>query len=161
VHGVTIEEAYEKWAGELVDYATLLVNRNDAADVVAGAFAQLLERGPDLWNGVDDPRLYLFGAIANHARMHHRTTIRRAERAKRRAIADAAPQRVEQQPVDAGINDYVSMLEALSQQQRAVIFLSYWADLTPANIARVLDISEGAVRKQLSRARSKLREVLT
>lgn len=42
-----------------------------------------------------------------------------------------------------------------------MIFLSYWEDLTPANIARVLDVSEGAVRKQLSRARSKLREVLT
>lgn len=104
MHGVTIEEAYEKWAGELVDYAALLVSPSDAADVVAGAFAQLLERGPDLWNSVDDPRLYLFGAIANHARMHHRTTLRRVERTKRRALADPATQRVEQ-PADGGIDD--------------------------------------------------------
>lgn len=156
---MTIEEAYEKWAGELVDYATLLVSPSDAADIVAGTFAQLLERGGTLRNGVDDPRLYLFGAVANHARMHHRTTIRRAERTKRRALADPVVHNAEQ-PADVGFDTYDPAFKSLSQQQRSVIFLSDWEDLTPADIARVLDVGEGTVRKQLSRVRAKLREVL-
>jgi DNA-directed RNA polymerase specialized sigma24 family protein len=40
------------------------------------------------------------------------------------------------------------------------VFLTYWADQTPADIAEVLDVSEGTVRKQLARARARLREVL-
>jgi RNA polymerase sigma-70 factor (ECF subfamily) len=49
---------------------------------------------------------------------------------------------------------------ALSVQQRAVVVLTYWADLTPAAIGELLDISEGSVRRHLARARKRLREVL-
>jgi len=48
----------------------------------------------------------------------------------------------------------------LSPQQRAVVFLTYWDDLDAATVANLLGVSEGTVRKQLGRARNKLREVL-
>ena len=51
-------------------------------------------------------------------------------------------------------------LAGLSPQQRAVVYLTYWDDLTPAQVAALLGVSEGSVRKQLARAREQLRRVL-
>ena len=45
-------------------------------------------------------------------------------------------------------------------QQRAVIFFAYWQDLDVTAIARLLGVSDGTVRRQLARARGRLREVL-
>ncbi len=49
------------------------------------------------------------------------------------------------------------MLAELSEQQRIVVFLAYWMDLTAAEM---LEVSEGAVRKQLARGRDRLRGLL-
>lgn len=48
-------------------------------------------------------------------------------------------------------------VDGLSAQQRAVIVLTYWQDLEPKAVAELLGVSEGTVRKQLARARQKLR----
>lgn len=63
-------------------------------------------------------------------------------------------------PADVAEPALRSALDVLSLQQRAVIVLTYWQDLSPAQIADLLDTSEGTVRKQLARARARLREVL-
>ena len=41
------------------------------------------------------------------------------------------------------------------------MFLTYWEERTPAQIAALLDVSEGTVRKQLARAREQLRKVIS
>jgi DNA-directed RNA polymerase specialized sigma24 family protein len=41
-----------------------------------------------------------------------------------------------------------------------VIYLTYWEDQSPAQIAGLLEVSEGTVRKQLARARDHLRRIL-
>jgi RNA polymerase sigma-70 factor (ECF subfamily) len=51
-------------------------------------------------------------------------------------------------------------LATLSPQQRAVVYLTYWEDQSPSQIAELLSISEGTVRKQLARARDHLRRIL-
>jgi RNA polymerase sigma factor (sigma-70 family) len=56
--------------------------------------------------------------------------------------------------------DVVEAVLGLSPQQRACIYLTYWADLTPLLIAEQLGIGEGTVKRYLARARAKLREVL-
>ena len=43
-------------------------------------------------------------------------------------------------------------VRSLSVRQRAVIVLTYWADLAPADVADRLGISEGSVRRHLARA---------
>ena len=48
----------------------------------------------------------------------------------------------------------------LSLRQRAVIVLTYWEDLEPAQVAIRLQIGEGSVRRHLARARARLREEL-
>lgn len=47
----------------------------------------------------------------------------------------------------------------LSARQRACVYLAYWEDLGAAEIADCLGIGEGTVKRFLSRARSRLREV--
>jgi RNA polymerase sigma-70 factor (ECF subfamily) len=48
----------------------------------------------------------------------------------------------------------------LSVRQRAVVYLTYWDDLEPADAAERLGISEGSVRRHLARARANLRRTL-
>ncbi len=54
----------------------------------------------------------------------------------------------------------MAVMAVLSPQQRAAVFLTYWEDLDVRSVAELLGVSEGSVRKQLGRARSRLREVL-
>lgn len=56
--------------------------------------------------------------------------------------------------------DVAAAVARLSVRQRAVVVLTYWADLDPAAIGVMLDVSEGSVRRHLARARAHLRKVL-
>ena len=56
--------------------------------------------------------------------------------------------------------DVHAALEGLSAQQRAVVHLHYWDDLTIPRTAEVLGVSEGTVRSHLARAKTKLQEAL-
>jgi DNA-directed RNA polymerase specialized sigma24 family protein len=49
VNQVSLEEAYATYADDLVRYATLLVPRSAAADVVADTFADLLGDPDGAW----------------------------------------------------------------------------------------------------------------
>ena len=51
-------------------------------------------------------------------------------------------------------------LDRLSPQQRAIAYLVYWEDMTIPDVAAWLDVTEGTVRRQLARAKNRLREVL-
>lgn len=153
-----LDEAYEKWADELVRFATVLVGPHDAADVVADGFVKLL--GDEAaWNRVDRPRSYLFGVVANQARMRHRSWLRR-----RRRDDTVARERVPPlgQPGDEVASQAATdVLDHLSRQQRMFVYLAYWEDWTATDIARECGVSEGTIRRQLARARAKLREELS
>lgn len=75
----SLEDAYNQYADDLVRYATVLVPRSAAADVVADTFADLLRHADGAWSSARQPRAFLFGAVANRARMHHRQNARRRQ----------------------------------------------------------------------------------
>jgi RNA polymerase sigma-70 factor, ECF subfamily len=150
---VGLQEAYEKWSDELVRFATVLVGADDAADVVADAFVQLLD--DDVWQRVEQPRAYLFGVVANRARMQHRSSFRRR---RRDDSASRRPNPPLRQPGDELFSTEV--LSDLSCQQRTFVYLAYWEDWTATEIANHVGVSDGTVRRQLARARTKLREEL-
>jgi RNA polymerase sigma-70 factor (ECF subfamily) len=62
-------------------------------------------------------------------------------------------------PVDVDV-DVLAAVDKLSVQQRACVVLTYWEDLTPAEVASRLGISAGSVKRHLARARARLRELL-
>jgi len=143
---------YEAHASELVRFATGLVGPADAPDVVADAFVALM-RAP-VWAVAENHRALLYRRVLFEAR----SRVRSAERRRTREASAAGSAVVEFPDLRPDVGAAVA---ALSPQQRAVIELTYWHDLTPPAVAELLDLSEGAVRKPLARARHQLRKVLT
>ena len=154
---VSLEDAYERYADDLVRYATLLVPRSAAADVVADTFADLL-RNTGAWSRAQHPKGFLFGAVANRARMYHRQTARRRQR--ERQLVRTTRESTEG-VVDDRSNELLELLEVLSVQQRAVTYLTYWQDFSVAQVAEALGVGHGTVRRQLARARNHLRGALS
>ena len=148
---MTDEEIYRKHADDLVRFATGLVGPFDAPDVVTDACLRSFS-APG-WGTVANHRAYLYRAVLNHARSHHRSTLRRRVREMRAAVPEAG----HTPDVDVDVLDAV---DRLSVRQRAVVVLTYWEDLPPSEVAARLDISEGSVKRHLNRARSRLREQL-
>lgn len=146
-----MEELYAKHAEALTRFATGLVGPSDAADVVSDAVLRCL--ASDRWLEVRDPRPYLYRAVLNQARQSHRGALRRTAREAR----VAPPTAVEPPEVRPEVLEAVARL---SLRQRAVIVLTYWEDLEPAQVAIRLQIGEGSVRRHLARARARLREEL-
>lgn len=148
---LTVEGNYRKWGDDLHRYATALVGPFEAEDAVADAIVGLLSSGR--LATAADPKAYMFGAVHNSVRMRLRAEGRRRAR-EWRVSGDPSTTDAESDPsIDAAV-------AALSLQQRAVIYLTYWEDLTPAAVAVWLEVSEGTVRRQLARARARLRKVL-
>ena len=146
-------DTYRRHATELIRYATVLVGPDDAPDVVTDAV--LAAFGSPQWRAVENRRAYLYRAVLTRSLSHRRSTARRRRRETVVAMRTAARADAPDSAVDAH-----RALASLSGQQRAVIFLTYWEDQSPAQIAALLAVSEGAVRKQLARARDHLRRIL-
>ena len=145
-------EVYAEVAPELVVFATGLVGATDAADVVSGAVVRVLSS--PAWASVTNRRAYLYRAVYNEALSWTRRS------SLRRAVERKAARTVETWDLPAFQPEIRAAVERLSVQQRAVVLLTYWADLDPKAIADRLGISDGAVRRHLARARHKLRKVL-
>lgn len=146
------EETYRRYSQELTRYATGLVGPFDAPDVVTDACLRAFD-SPS-WPEVVDRRAYLYRTVLSVATDHHRRTLSR----RMRELKTATPPSVEITHEDI---DVLRAVERLSLQQRSVIFLTYWEDLTPSAVADRLGVSEGSVKRHLARARKRLGELLS
>ena len=144
---------YRSESIRLIRLATALVGVADAHDLVVDTVHRVVQRQD--WSTIQEPGAYLTRALVNSAaetRRSHGRRQAREERAGRLRIVHVA---------DAAMGiDVRRALQRLSVQQRAIAFLTYWEDLPIPEIARRLDVTEGTVRKQLARAKDRLREVL-
>ena len=148
-------ETYRRHAGELIRYATVLVGPDDAADVVSDAvLAAFATPG---WRDVANRRAYLYRAVLHRSASHHRTTARR--RRRETSGRHGSPRR-RRRAAGAGRRRPPGAWRSSASSSAAVVFLTYWEDQTPAQIADLLGVSEGTVRKQLARAREHLRRIL-
>jgi RNA polymerase sigma factor (sigma-70 family) len=144
-------ETYEKYAEELLRFATVLVGADFAPDVLSDAVLRAFSAKG--WSDVQNRRAYLFRCVANEARSQHRALRRRQAVEARAASLEA----VSRDPVDI---DVVRALRSLSPRQRAVVYFVYWEDQDDQTIADLLGISSGTVHRHLARARSNLRRML-
>lgn len=147
---VSDAELYRRHAPELVRFAAMLVG-DDAEDVVASAFARCMSA--DGWSGVRNRRAYLFRAVANEARTFQRSALRRQVR-EQRVATDGV--------VEVGVPrpEVWEAVDTLSIRQRAVVYLTYWHDMSDVMVAEHLGIGPGSVRRHLARAKDTLRKVL-
>ena len=140
-------EVYRKYADELMRFAAALVGPSGAEDLLSTAFLKAL-RAPS-WHMADNKRAYLFRVVFNEGSKVRRDTRRRLERELR-----VAPRESEDH-LD-GDCDVVAALLRLSVRQRAVVFLTYWADLPTAEIAALLSSSVRTVERELSAGKQRL-----
>ncbi len=142
---------------DLVRLATLLVDdQGSAEEAVQDAYVSLARRGP---SGVDDPEAYLRTAVLNNARSALRK--RRVRRRHLRSVERdrAAPGADHAVLLDDDARRVLAALDQLSERQREVLVLRYWADLSEAEIAAALGISAGSVKTHAHRGTAALAQI--
>jgi RNA polymerase sigma-70 factor (sigma-E family) len=147
---VDITELYAAHRLQLVRLAVLLVDDfASAEDVVQDAFAALARR-PDAVRDPSKALAYLRVSVVN--------TARSALRRRRTARGYSPPDDVAPPgPEDAAVlaeehREVIAGLHTLAPRQREVLVLRYWSNLSEAEIARTLGISQGTVKSTASRA---------
>ncbi|MEJ3743246.1 SigE family RNA polymerase sigma factor [Actinomycetes bacterium KLBMP 9797] len=154
----SVADVYAAHRLGLVRLAILLVDDLPTAeDVVQDAFAGLVGR---LGAGTDVNNLlsYLRKAVVNNA-----GSALRRRRVARNYVAPHQPAHggPEGEAVLAEEHrEVLTALRKLSQRQREVVVLRYWADMSEAEIAETLGISRGAVKSTASRALVAIHEQL-
>jgi len=124
-------------------YAFTGGQRQVAEDAMAEAFALAMEH-----QGIRDPAAWIYRTALRLAR-------REIERQRRGSgtLGDIA-----QEPPE--FHDLLRALRVLSPNQRAAVVLRYEADLSVAEVARMMGLTAPTVRVHLHRARRRLRELL-
>jgi len=127
-------------------------NQADAEDLVQAALAKTYQA----WDRIEDRNAldgYVRRAIVNtHISWWRR---RRLEEYPTDVIPDRA---VTDHPADSEISAALSRaLDRLPSRMRAAVVLRYYEDMSEAEVAEVLGISQGTVKSTVSRAVAKLR----
>lgn len=139
-------EIYAKFKDDLLRYATYLVGASRAEDVVSTVVLRVLSRRS--LGDLDNPHAYLMKGVLNESRSVWRRTSTEPLRE-----ADAR-----QLPVE--VVETLDALWRLPVKQRAVALLFYWEDRTVADIAGLMDVTEGTVKRHLHNARQRLKRSL-
>ena len=133
-------------------------DEHDAADVLAETFLVAWRRLDDVPTG-DLALMWLYAVarrtLANQQRGERRRQ-RLAERLGRELVAAlqaVAPPEPDAQPI-------LAALAGLRPDDRELVLLAAWEELSPQQIGAVLGISQIAVRSRLHRARKRLRFLL-
>ena len=160
--GRSFEDAFEAEFAPLHRYLARRLGSSTADELAAETFAVAFRR----WDRLDPERPvrpWLYGIAANLVR-HHWRRERRMLRAYARtgvdpvlAEEDAA---VERADAEARQRELAEALAALRRDEREILLLHAWAELTDSEIADALGVPPGTVKSRLSRAREKVRNRL-
>jgi RNA polymerase sigma factor (sigma-70 family) len=160
--GDRLERLYEAHYWPMVRLAGLLLDADEAEDVVQDVFVSVHRRGGDVLRDPAAAQAYLRRAVVNVCRsaIRRRMAVRRRQRALE---ASAWVGRVDQPSSEAIVvvsaeqRELLALVAALPRRQRECLVLRYWADLTDREVAEALGVSVGSVKQHLSRATATLR----
>ena len=126
---------------------SLLGDPQEAEDAVQDAFVRYLERAPE---ELENPGAWLMRVLVNNCKSRLRLAWRRVG-----PLPDALPAPAMEE------REVLEELFALPPADRAVLHLYYYEGYTTDEVARITGQRPGTVRTRLSRAREKLRRLLT
>lgn len=126
-------------------------SRSDAEDICQEVFLELVSRNPT-FPTENARRAWLIRVTVNKSNSLWRTLWRRVELREKVEVAAA------QSDEASALAD---ALAALSEDDRMLIHLFYYEGLKSGEIAGVLKRRPDAVRKQLSRARARMKRILS
>lgn len=153
--GHSFDEAFAAEFAPLHRYLARRVGSATADELAAETFTVAVRN----WNRLDPDRPvrpWLYGIAANLMR-HHWRKERRMLRAYVRTGVD--PVWTEDEPAPDA-RELAAALAELRRDEREILLLTAWAELTDVEIADALDVPVGTVKSRLSRAREKLRNRL-
>jgi RNA polymerase sigma factor (sigma-70 family) len=154
VHLWEIEQVYRTRLPELRRVAAAISGSREAApDLVQEAFVRAVRR-IDSFRGDGPLEGWLWRIVVNVA-----TNARREPLAVGLA-EEEAERALETSPAALAQAELAAAMSQLSERQRLVLFLRYYADLDYATIAEALSISSGTVGATLTTARAALGQAL-
>jgi len=146
-----LEELYRTRRPEFCRTAAAIAgNRSLGEDAVQDAFAKAVRKRRS-FKGQGSLEAWVWRIVVNSAR---------DARGRRSGFADLREPAASGRAVEANGHLGTLPLELLTERQREVLFLHYYADLDYATIAEALGISPGTVGATLSTARDRLRRAL-
>lgn len=150
------QRVLDRHADEVLRFLVASLGRHDADDAFQETFLSAMRAYPKLRRG-SDVRAWLLTIAHRKAIDVHRGRARRAipvaEVADRVAGGDGTP--------EVGDDEQWARVRELPARQRAVLTLRYAADLSHAEIGRVLECSEAASRRAAADGLATLRMELT
>lgn len=145
---VWLEELFDRHGQQLRAFAIRRVGPDNADDVVSEAFEITWRRRLE----VPEPALpWLYQTTRNVVLHHHRSRFRQS--ALTDAVAAGLRERSAASAEEQSRSIVDSILDGLDLIDAEVLRLTVWEQLTPAEIAVVLQLSPGATRNRLMRAR--------
>lgn len=148
-------------AGRLVEaYADMILRISyqylkqtcDAEDICQTVFLKYLTSAPE-FDSIEHEKAWIIRTAINACKDHLKSAFFRRTVALEEAACVAAPQVPDTEIMDA--------IKQLPEHYRISIYLFYYEDYSAREIGQVLGKSESTVNQYLSRARRKLRTVLT
>jgi RNA polymerase sigma factor (sigma-70 family) len=148
--------------------ATLLrfLGRRAGADVAEGLVGELFRIAFERRRTFDASRAsalpWLYGIGSNLLLKHRRGEARRLRASARMAAVEQADRRASAAALDARLlfPRVADAIEALPDEERDLLLLFAWEDLSYQSMAEALELPIGTVRSRLNRARAHLRELL-
>jgi RNA polymerase sigma-70 factor (ECF subfamily) len=166
VAAADFEEAFREHFAPVYRFVARRVGAALAEDLAAEVFATAYRRRAAYQPDRGSVRSWLYGIATNVVRGYWRDEQQLLELDARVGpesppasvqFADAADERV----IVASLAPRIAgALAALNREQRDVLLLHAWADLSHEEIAAALGIAQGTARSRLSRARAALRAQL-
>lgn len=156
------ELIFDRYHSTMWTYLARNAGRGRADELAADVFVAAFSSRSSYDETKGPVRAWLYGIAANVLRTHLRSDARMRRafgRAVRGVVASHRPiDAVDQSIVDRQLLERVAKgLRELSANEREVILLFAWEELSYDDIALALDIEVGTVRSRLSRARQRLR----
>ena len=138
--------------------ARRVADPHQVADLTAQVFVAVIDAAPRYRGSFGGPRTWLYGIARNVLSAHWRRQARPTAHAGLSDDVDPWADTDTRLDATAQRATIGRILETLSQDEREVLLLVVWEQLTPAEVAAVLGLPQGTARSRLHRALTTLRE---